>query len=102
MVHPLLTDVPNQTKKQITWRESRPASARLFQGKLNPILQLQQRLSNQHVAQLVQAKRLTAEGKILGLPPKLAVGAGANDPGSPIHLQRKVDEESFARLGGRI
>ena len=43
-----------------------------------PILQLQRTLGNQCVAQLIQAKRLTPEGKIIGIQPKLTVGA-AND-----------------------
>jgi hypothetical protein len=39
---------------------------------------MQRMLGNQRIAQLIQAKRLTPQGKILGLQPKLTVGA-AND-----------------------
>ena len=50
--------------------------AREFLGDLpSPVLQLQRMLGNRRVAQLIQAKRLTPEGKILGLQPKTTVGA---------------------------
>jgi hypothetical protein len=39
------------------------------------VLQLHRMLGNQRVAQLIQAKRLTPQGKILGLQPKQTVGA---------------------------
>lgn len=41
----------------------------------SPILQLQRTLGNQRVAQLIQAKRLTRQGKIIGVQRKLTVGA---------------------------
>ena len=41
----------------------------------SPILQLQRTLGNRRVAQLIQAKRLTRQGKIIGLQRKLTVGA---------------------------
>ena len=69
----------DETKQQIARSGSRPASARLFQGKIHPLIrQLQQMLGNHRVAQLIHAKRLTPQGKILGLQPKLTGGA-AND-----------------------
>ena len=47
-----------------------------FTGRVHsPILQLQRMLGNQRVAQLIQAKRLTPQGKIIGLQPKLTVAA---------------------------
>jgi hypothetical protein len=39
------------------------------------ILQLQRTLGNQRVAQLIQARRITPDGKIIGLQRKLTVGA---------------------------
>ena len=55
---------------------SRADSARLFHGEVHsPVLQLQRMLGNQRVAQLIQAKRLTPQGKIIGLQPKQTVGA---------------------------
>jgi len=55
---------------------SRSDSARLFHREIHsPILQLQRRLGNQRVAQLIQAKCLTPDGKIIGLQRKLTVGA---------------------------
>ena len=57
-------------------RESRADSARLFHGEVySPVLQLQRMLGNQRVAQLIQAKRLTPQGKIIGLQPKQTIGA---------------------------
>lgn len=50
--------------------------SRSFRGELpSPILQLQRMLGNQQVAQLIKTKRLTPDGKIIGLQPKLTVGA---------------------------
>ena len=70
-----LTESPEKTKQRIARRESRPDPARPFPGGLHPILQLQRMLGNRRVAQLIQAKRLTPEGKIIGLQRKLTVGA---------------------------
>ena len=58
---------------------SRADSARLFHGEVHsPVLQLQRMLGNQRVAQLIQAKRLTPQGKIIGLQPKLTVSGAAD------------------------
>ena len=70
-----LTESQEKTKQRIAPRETRPASAQSFPGGLHPILQLQRMLGNRRVAQLIQAKRLTPEGKIIGLQRKLTVGA---------------------------
>jgi hypothetical protein len=68
-----------KTQHQIARRSSNPSSpspARVSQGGLpSPILQLQRLLGNQRVAQLIQARRLTPQGRIIGLQPKLTVGA---------------------------
>ena len=65
---------PQKTKQQIAHRESRPDSIRSFHGRLHPILQLHRTAGNRRVAQLIQAKRLTPDGKIIGVQPKLTVG----------------------------
>ena len=70
---------PEKTKQRIARRGSRSDSARLFHGEIHsPIRQLHRMLGNQRVAQLIQAKRLTPHGKIIGLQPKLTVGAADN------------------------
>jgi hypothetical protein len=56
-----------RTKQQVVHRQSSPNFARSLQGRLHPILQLQRTSGNRRVAQLIQAKRLTPQGKILGL-----------------------------------
>ena len=67
---------PEKTKQQIARSESRSDSVRLFHGEIHSaIRQLHRMLGNQRVAQLIQAKRLTPQGKILGLQRKLTVGA---------------------------
>src|SRR5687768_4376903 len=43
-----------------------------------PVLQLQQKLGNRRVAQLIRANRLTPQGKIIGIQRKVTVSA-AND-----------------------
>jgi hypothetical protein len=71
-----LTKSPEKTKQRMAHRGSRSDSARLFHGEIHsPILQLQRTLGNQRVAQLIQAKCLTPQGKIIGLQPKLTGGA---------------------------
>src|SRR5687768_4464030 len=44
-------------------------------GHDSDILHLQRTLGNQRVTELIKSKRLTPEGKIIGLQPKLMVGA---------------------------
>ena len=74
MTQQLLTESAEKTK-QIADRESCPDSVRSFHEGLHPILQLHRTLGNQRVARLIQARRLTAQGKILRLQPKLTIGA---------------------------
>lgn len=73
MTEQLFTE-PEKTQ-QIARREPRLDSTQSFQGRPHPILQLQRILGNQRVGQLIQARRLTPEGKIITLQPKLTVGA---------------------------
>ena len=75
MSQPLLTESSEKAKQRIERREPQPDPARSFHGGGNSLLQLQRTLGNQRVAQLIQAKRVTPEGKIIGLQPKLTVGA---------------------------
>jgi len=75
MTQQFLTESPDKTKQQIAHSESRPDSVRSFQEGLHPILQLHRTLGNQRVAQLVQGKRLTPQGKIIGFQRKLTVAA---------------------------
>src|SRR5262245_39720854 len=79
MSQQLLTESQEKMKQRLAPRETRPASSNSLQGGLHPILQLQRTLGNRRVAQLIQDKRLTPEGKIIGLQRKLTVGA-ADDP----------------------
>jgi hypothetical protein len=72
---PLLTESPEKAKQRIARREPQPDPARSFQDGGNALFQLQRTLGNQRVAQLIQTKRVTPEGKIIGLQPKLTVGA---------------------------
>lgn len=62
--------------KQIARREVSLGSTQSLQGGYHStLLQLQRTLGNQRVGELIQAKRLTREGRIIGLQPKLTVGA---------------------------
>lgn len=71
-----LTALPEKTQQQALRRVSDAASASWQSGQLpSPILQLQRLLGNQRVAQLIQARRLTPQGRIIGLQLKLTVGA---------------------------
>jgi hypothetical protein len=69
--------LPRKRKRWVARSESRSDhSGRVFQAETHPpILHLQHTLGNQHVAQLIQAKRLTPDGKIIGFQRKVTVGA---------------------------
>jgi hypothetical protein len=69
-----LPESPEKTQ-HVEGHEANAASAQSFQGGLHAISQLQRTLGNLRVAQLIQTKRLTPEGKIIGLQRKLTVGA---------------------------
>src|SRR5262245_24245902 len=71
----LRTESQQKTQQRMSHRETRPASAQSLQGRLHPILQLQRMICNRRVAQLIQAKRLTPDGKMIGLQRKLTDGA---------------------------
>ena len=76
MSQQLLTESPEKTKQQIGRREQSADPARsVHDGSPSPIFQLHRTLGNYRVAQLIQAKRLTPQGKIIDLQPKLTVGA---------------------------
>ncbi|WON73533.1 DUF4157 domain-containing protein [Nitrosospira sp. Is2] len=75
MSKPLLPASPEKTKQLAKPHRSRSEATASFQGSASPILKLQRTLGNQRVAQLIRAKRLTPEGKITVLQPKLTVGA---------------------------
>jgi hypothetical protein len=62
-----------KAKSQITHNQPPPAPIRSFQGGCHPILQLQRTMGNQRVAKLIKAGRLTSNGKITQLQPKLAL-----------------------------
>jgi hypothetical protein len=78
MSQQLLTEAHEKTQQRIAPRATRPTAAQSCQGGLHPILQLQRMLGNRRVAQLIQAKRLTPDGKMLGVQRKLTVGAADN------------------------
>lgn len=70
---------PKKTELQIAHRKSRRDSTRSFHQETNsPVLQMQRTWGNRRVAQLIQAKRLTPVGKLIGLQPKLTVGAATD------------------------
>lgn len=74
MTQQLLTESPEKTKQRMARREFRADSTGLFHGEIHsPVLQLQRKLGNQRVAQLIRGKRLTPQGKIIGLQPKQTI-----------------------------
>jgi outer membrane protein OmpA-like peptidoglycan-associated protein len=72
-------------KSSVERVQSRPPGREPFQSPLNPVLKLQGALGNRHVARLIQAKRLTLQGQILGIQRKATVGA-ADD-----HFEQEAD-----------
>lgn len=82
MARKRLITSPEKTKQQISRRESRAVSARSsYEEGLHPILQLHRTSGNRYVAQLIQAKRLTPGGKIIGFQRKPTVGGAYNQHG---------------------
>jgi hypothetical protein len=73
-----LTKLQQKAKQPSARRAPSPASDSSRQGDVHPILQLQRAIGNRRVAQLIQAKRLTPQGTILGPQRKLTVGAGGD------------------------
>ncbi len=74
-----LHESPEKKQRLIESRGRTLTNAQSFQGGLHPVAQLQGTMGNRNVAKLIQARRLTPEGKIIGLQRKLTVGA-PNDP----------------------
>lgn len=75
MTQQLLPETLEKTQQHVESREASPDSTPSLQGEFHPVAQLQRKLGNRHVAQLIQARRLTPDGKITGLQRKLTVGA---------------------------
>ncbi|MBA4142859.1 MAG: hypothetical protein H0X43_07605 [Nitrosospira sp.] len=76
MAQQFFTDPSERINQQIARGRSSPVPARFsHEGSPSPIFHLQRALGNRRVAELIQAKRLTPEGKIVRLQPKLTVGA---------------------------
>src|SRR5690349_12934840 len=77
MSRQLAAKLPKQARLSRTL--PRPVSVQSLQAKLPPpVLQLQRTLGNRRLAQLIRARRVTPQGKIIGIQRKLTVGA-AND-----------------------
>ena len=72
MIQQLLTKSPEKAHQLVGSRESSSALSQSFRGR--PIYQLQRMMGNRLVTQLIQAKRLTPQGAIIGLQRKLIVG----------------------------
>src|SRR5262249_24057872 len=79
MSQQLQTEALDKTQHRLAGREQHPTAGPSLHGELHPMLQLQRLVGNRRVAQLIQAKRLTPGGKLLGLQRTLTVGA-ADDP----------------------
>ena len=69
------TELRDKTRQRKENQDTRSAVVQPLQPEFHCIQQLQRTLGNRQVAKLIQAKRLTPEGKIIGLQPKLTVGA---------------------------
>ena len=88
MPQQLPTESLDETKQRIARRKLPVAPPRFLQGgSHSSILELQRTLGNQRVAQLIHAKRLTLDGRIIGLQRQ-----GEND-GEP---EEKEESSGFA------
>jgi hypothetical protein len=73
------TEASDKAKQRIERREPHTDSSPSFQHEPHAILQLQQTLGNRRVGQLIQAGRLTPQGKIINLQRKLVASAPSNE-----------------------
>lgn len=74
-----LTEPSEKITQQSSYRKPHAISTHSGHRALgSSLLQLQRLLGNRHVGDLIQTERLSSQGKILGIQPKLTVGA-AND-----------------------
>ena len=89
MTQQFLPASPDKIRQSFGRRKTSRDPAPSFQGGLHPVAQLQQTLGNRNVAKLIQAKRLTSDGKIIGLQPKLTIG--------PAEDQYKQEADRVAR-----
>lgn len=74
-----LTELSNTPPQRVEQQNLCANPTPPFRGGTNPILQLQRTMGNHHMAKLIKAKRLTPEGRIVGLQPKLTVGAADDE-----------------------
>jgi len=74
-----------KARRRSTHRETGSAPVQSIPGGSHPVSQLQRALGNRQVAQLIQAARLTGDGKIIGLQRTLSVGAAGD------HFEREAD-----------
>src|SRR3954447_25543805 len=76
MSYQSFSELSENATQQLARRKSLPASTHSFQpASPSPVLQLQRTLGNQRVGDLIQARRLISDGRIVGVQPKLTVGA---------------------------
>ena len=68
MPHQALATSSEKTKEQVASRDSRPDSASSFQRRLHPVAHLQRTLGNRNTTRLVQARRVTPAGRLVGVP----------------------------------
>ena len=74
-----LTTLDEKSRQQPGSREFGEESVRSY-GQLQPILQLQRTLGNRRVAELIQAKRLSPQGRLFPLQPGSIVGEIQRSP----------------------
>jgi len=67
--------ISNASKQRSSLDQSGPDLTRFSNKGLHPILQLQRTIGNGQVANLIRTKRLTHDGRVLPVQPKLTVGA---------------------------
>jgi len=75
MAQERLTGPAEKTDQRLGPRDAGSDPPSSFAPNAHPILELQRRLGNRRVAELIRTKRLTPQGTILAVQPKLTVGA---------------------------
>lgn len=79
MAQELLAETAERSTKQAETRGACPVSAPPARTGVHPLLRLQRTIGNRRVAQLIQARRLTPQGIMLPVQPKLTVGAADDE-----------------------
>jgi hypothetical protein len=94
-----VTPSPKTTERHVGHDEPRSRSTQPFHGPLHPIAELRRTLGNRKLLQLIQAKRLTPEGKIIGVRQRVTAAGGTPALSQAVQRFGSIEHQSVANQG---